>query len=348
MEYTDGFNTAAGFAQNAMDLMAENNIPHTPRNFAVWYAHTSGRDPQLIEALETLITSGSVTDDDCAALYAKYLSKDDEAANLQRTSERIEAAVGEVLGFIDEASVGAETYGQSLENNLGEMASADNLDSLRKAVETLVGDTQKMATQNELLHERLENSSKEIQSLHEHLEDVRAEALTDGLTNIPNRKAFDMNLRQEAMNAMETGEDLCLLLCDIDHFKKFNDSFGHHTGDQVLKLAGMILTQNVKGRDTAARYGGEEFAIILPNTKLGAAKVLANKVREAVASKRIRKKSTGEDFGAITMSIGVAKFRGGESLSELIQRSDKGLYQAKDSGRNCVVTEEELKEPAEG
>jgi diguanylate cyclase len=222
------------------------------------------------------------------------------------------------------------------------------MDSLRQAVATLVGDTKKMATQNELLHERLENSSNEINTLREHMEEVRAEGLTDGLTNIPNRKAFDITLRQEAMNAMETGEELCLLLCDIDHFKLFNDTYGHHTGDQVLKLVGMILTQNVKGRDTAARYGGEEFAIILPNTSLGAAKNLANQVREAVASKRIRKKSTGEHFGEITMSIGVAKFRGGESLSELIQRSDKGLYQAKDSGRNCVVAEDKLKEPAEG
>jgi diguanylate cyclase len=263
-------------------------------------------------------------------------------AAVQRTSEQIEAAVGEVLTFLSEANDGAATYGQSLESNLGEMAAADNMDGLRKAIETLVFDTKKMATQNELLHNRLENSTREIQALQENLEDVRAESLTDGLTNIPNRKAFDMNLRQEAMNAMESGEDLCLLICDIDHFKKFNDNYGHQTGDQVLKLAGMILTQNVKGRDTAARYGGEEFAIILPNTPLDAACNLANKVREAVASKRIRKKSTGEDFGAITMSIGVAKFRGGESLSELIQRADKGLYQAKDNGRNCVVKETEL------
>lgn len=302
----------------------------------------------MSEALETLIASDSVSDNDNAELYTKYLGKEDEAAELQRTSERVDAAVNKVLGFIGEASDGAETYGQSLESNLGEMASADNLDSLREAVATLVGDTKKMAAQNELLHERLENSSKEIQTLREHMEDVRAEGLTDGLTKIPNRKAFDINLRQEAMHAMESGEDLCLLLCDIDHFKKFNDTYGHHTGDQVLKLVGMILDQNVKGRDTAARYGGEEFAIILPNTQLGAAKNLANQVREAVASKRIRKKSTGEYFGEITISIGVAKFRAGESLSELIQRSDKGLYQAKDDGRNCVVTEDNLKEPAKG
>ena len=348
MEYTDGFKTAAGFAKTAIDLMVENNIPHTPRNFAIWYAHASGREPQMSSVLETLIVGEGVSDDDNAELYSKYLGKDDEAADLQKTSERVDAAVSKVLGFIGEASDGAETYGQSLENNLGEMASADNMDSLRQAVATLVGDTKKMATQNELLHERLENSSNEINTLREHMEEVRAEGLTDGLTNIPNRKAFDITLRQEAMNAMETGEELCLLLCDIDHFKLFNDTYGHHTGDQVLKLVGMILTQNVKGRDTAARYGGEEFAIILPNTSLGAAKNLANQVREAVASKRIRKKSTGEHFGEITMSIGVAKFRGGESLSELIQRSDKGLYQAKDSGRNCVVAEDKLKEPAEG
>jgi len=342
LEYTDGFETAAGYAKEALELMDENRITQTPRNFSLWYAHASGREPKLSEALDALINDSGLTEDDGAALYETYFGKDEAASAVQRTSEQIEAAVGEVLTFLSEANDGAATYGQSLESNLGEMAAADNMDGLRKAIETLVFDTKKMATQNELLHNRLENSTREIQALQENLEDVRAESLTDGLTNIPNRKAFDMNLRQEAMNAMESGEDLCLLICDIDHFKKFNDNYGHQTGDQVLKLAGMILTQNVKGRDTAARYGGEEFAIILPNTPLDAACNLANKVREAVASKRIRKKSTGEDFGAITMSIGVAKFRGGESLSELIQRADKGLYQAKDNGRNCVVKETEL------
>ena len=112
---------------------------------------------------------------------------------------------------------------------------------------------------------------------------------------------------------MEKGSELCLLLGDIDHFKRFNDTYGHQVGDQVLKLVGMILNETASEGATAARYGGEEFAIVMPRAGLGQAEDLAETVRTTVASKRIRKKSTGEDFGNITMSIGVALFKPGRT-----------------------------------
>lgn len=343
MEYTDGIETAAEYAAQALRLMTDAGIPQTPRNFAIWYTHVSGRDPKMSEDLEALVERGeAVSEEDNASIYEKYFGSADAATAVQETSQKIEESVNTVLGFMSEANDDAVTYGQSLESNLGEMASAKSMDSIRKAVESLVVDTKNMAQQTSLMQERLENSSQEIQTLRRHLEDVRKEAMTDGLTGIANRKFFDVTLRQEAMSAMETNKPLCLLLGDIDHFKKFNDNYGHQTGDQVLKLVAMILRDGVKGRDTAARYGGEEFAIILPATELDNAIAVGNQVRQVVASKRIRKKSTGEDFGAITMSLGVAKLRPGEPLSDFIQRADDGLYQAKRNGRNCVVPETEL------
>ena len=95
-------------------------------------------------------------------------------------------------------------------------------------------------------------------------------------------------------------------MTDIDHFKNFNDSFGHLTGDQVLRLVAMSVKQNVKGQDTAARYGGEEFAIILPNTVLRSAITVADHIRRAVMTKELMKRSTGEHLGRVTISIGVA------------------------------------------
>ena len=133
-----------------------------------------------------------------------------------------------------------------------------------------------------------------------------------------------------------------MLLGDIDHFKKFNDTYGHQVGDQVLKLVGMILKDSSKDGAIAARYGGEEFAIIVPNAGMVTAESLAETVRTTVASKRIRKRSTGEDFGNITMSIGIALFKPGEPIADLIQRADESLYFAKNAGRNRVATEREL------
>ena len=139
--------------------------------------------------------------------------------------------------------------------------------------------------------------------------------------------------------AEEIGEPLCLLLADIDHFKLFNDTHGHQTGDQVLRLVGQTLKTNVKGRDCAARYGGEEFAILLPKTSLKAAVTVAQQFRVAVKTKELVKKSTKESLGHVTLSTGVACYRQGESAGEFIDRADALLYAAKEAGRDNVQAE---------
>ena len=133
-------------------------------------------------------------------------------------------------------------------------------------------------------------------------------------------------------------------MLDIDFFKKFNDNFGHQLGDQVLKLLGVILTDGIKGQDTAARYGGEEFVVILPKTLLIDAMGLANNIREKLESRAIVNKVTGKKLGAITMSIGVSQYVYGEPLAQLIHRADRALYAAKHAGRNQVLSEKDLED----
>jgi diguanylate cyclase len=137
------------------------------------------------------------------------------------------------------------------------------------------------------------------------------------------------------------------MLTDIDHFKAFNDNFGHLTGDQVLRLVAMAVKHNVKGKDTAARYGGEEFAVVLPNTALRAAVTVAEHIRRAVMAKELMKRSTGEQLGGITISIGVAALRKGDSGQSLIERADICLYAAKRHGRNRVMCEADPEVTAE-
>jgi len=163
------------------------------------------------------------------------------------------------------------------------------------------------------------------------------ESRTDPLTELANRKHFDESINEAIRSAGQCGEPLSLLMIDIDHFKSVNDTFGHTTGDQVLRLVAISLKQNIKGQDLAARYGGEEFAIVLPNTGLKQGIAVADHVRRAVMAKELKKKSTGEIIGRITLSIGVASLLQGDTRESLIERADKCLYAAKRGGRNRVV-----------
>jgi diguanylate cyclase len=210
---------------------------------------------------------------------------------------------------------------------------------LRAIVETLVRATRDMEENNIRLEHSLKASKQEINQLQVNLEAVRNESLTDPLTSLANRKYFDQALEKVIAQSISSGEPMALLLTDIDHFKAFNDTFGHLTGDQVLRLVAIAVKQNVKGQDIAARYGGEEFGIILPNTQLRAALTVADHVRRAVMTKELMKRSTGEHLGRVTVSIGVAALRKDETAQSLIERADNCLYAAKRCGRNRVMCE---------
>jgi diguanylate cyclase len=166
--------------------------------------------------------------------------------------------------------------------------------------------------------------------------------LTDPLTGLANRGHFDAELADALVEAQRDDGALSLLIADIDHFKKFNDTYGHLLGDQVLRLVASVLTQNTKGQDLVARYGGEEFAVVLPGTNIHDATAVAKNLCKAIASREITKRATGERLGRVTLSIGVANRHPGETAQALIEAADTCIYAAKRAGRNRVVCEDDL------
>jgi diguanylate cyclase len=193
-----------------------------------------------------------------------------------------------------------------------------------------------MAERNKALEAQVDASAKEVDTLRSKMEAVRKESLIDALTGLANRRSFDEQLTVAIAEAEREATPLCVLMCDIDHFKKFNDTWGHATGDQVLRLVAQCLSSNVKGRDTAARYGGEELVVVLPKTSLAAAMTVAEQIRKAVESRKIIKKATGETLGQVTLSIGGAEYKAGEAAADFVSRADACLYAAKRAGRNRV------------
>lgn len=334
----------ARYAESAVAKMAELRIPPTPNHFTVWFYYFAGSQPDLRKTLDAFLDGGGVTIEQTAELFERFFTFDQEGAALHDASTRIETAVARAMNYLDTAGSDAAEYGEVLAGATGELSADAGEDQVRQIVDGIVQATREMESQTRQLEKKLEESSAEVSDLRQEIEATRREAATDGLTGIANRKVFDSTLRQEALAASNSEEALCLLMIDIDHFKKFNDNYGHQTGDQVLKLLANTLTEAIKGQDTAARYGGEEFGVILPRTPLKAAAHLGEEIRNRLASKQIVNRRTGETLGSITLSVGVGLYRVGEPVANLISRADAALYGAKGTGRNRVVTEDELSE----
>jgi len=161
-------------------------------------------------------------------------------------------------------------------------------------------------------------------------------AITDDLTQLFTRQHIDEGLEQEIKNALLDKQDLSILLLDLDHFKKINDSFGHTTGDHVLQSFSNIIKNNIRDCDMAGRFGGEEFVVILTNTNLENAKILAEKIRTITEKSNIEK---DDQSITVTVSIGVASYNSkhGTKALLLLEDADKALYQAKKNGRNQTV-----------
>jgi diguanylate cyclase len=202
----------------------------------------------------------------------------------------------------------------------------------------------KAAARSIELEKRLNETSSELDSIRKSLSQAEQRANTDTLTDLPNCRAVEGFLRAAQITAMETGEPLGLLIMDVDHFKKFNDNFGHGVGDQVLRLLANVLRERLRQNDLPGRFGGEELIAVLPGANLSVCETVAERIRGSIAECKITRRSTGEILPEITVSIGIAQFRLGEPVAQLIERCDAALYLAKRTGRNRVVTETRLEE----
>jgi diguanylate cyclase len=337
---SDEHERTMAFAEIALGQIKALGQPAYPRNYEVWYAYATGYNPALNQAInETLARAGTLSNTDVDQIYDTYLSPARLTDRIDNVGGQIVDEIEQVMSMIDNAVGSATHYTESLARATQSLGATKDRDGLRSVVETLVRTTRDMEENNSQLEQRLKASKQEINQLQVNLEAVRNESLTDPLTSLANRKYFDQALEKFIAQSVATSEPLALLLTDIDHFKAFNDTFGHLTGDQVLRLVALSVKQNVKGQDIAARYGGEEFAVVLPGTTLRAALTVADHIRRAVMTKELMKRSTGEHLGRVTVSIGVAVLQKGETAQSLIERADECLYAAKRCGRNRVMCE---------
>ncbi len=328
------------FAKVALGQIRALGQPATPRNFEIWYNYATGYNQTLNQTInETLSKKGALSEADLDQIYDNYIAFNHLGDRMDSVNSRVLDEINQVITTIDAAAGSASGYSKRLNLASQELASANDGEALRGVIERMVQGAKEMELNNRTLEAGLASSRQEIEQLQQSLEAVRLESLTDPLTTLANRKFFDNELTKGLAETKERNEPFSLLMADIDHFKSFNDQYGHLTGDQVLRLVALAIKQNVKGQDTAARYGGEEFIIALPNTSLQSAITVAEHIRHAVMTKELMRRSNGERLGHVTISIGAAMLRPGDSTQLLIERADKCLYAAKRHGRNRVICE---------
>ena len=336
------------FAEVALGQIRSLRQTAIPRNYEIWYVYATGYNAALNKIInETLARNGKLTEADLEQIYDTYLSHIKTTDRIDKVGARVIGEIDDVMGLLTDALSMSSSYDASLDGASRKLSSANTREQVQAIVEALVKSTREMRDTNKVLEERLLLSKSEIGNLQQSLEAIRAESLTDPLTGLGNRKYFDRMIEQAVQHALAGNEPLSLLMFDIDHFKSFNDSYGHLTGDQVLRLVAMSLKQTIKGQDITARYGGEEFAVVLPNPALRQALTVADHIRRAVMAKELKKKSTGEILGRVTISVGVSMLKQGDDTDSLIERADACLYAAKRNGRNRVICEADPEYSAE-
>jgi diguanylate cyclase len=333
---------AASVADGAIRSMAKQSVPATPNNFSVWFNYAMGASPALRETIDILVGGkrkfdASVNHD----LYVTYINPQCASAAPGDFPEQLQGVIANAKQFLATAIADNRTQIEAL----GEVSSEfEASNDPRPIIERLVTELAKATERASALETNFVATSQELDKIRNSLREAEERSNTDALTGLANRRSMDEFLRSAQIVAMEKGEPLSALLIDIDHFKKFNDSYGHQVGDQVLRLVAKVLQENVRDQDLAARYGGEELFAVLPGADLGVCADVAERIRRRISDARLTRRASGQEISSVTVSIGVAQFKLAESAETLIERCDRALYQAKRSGRNRTVTEIDIGE----
>ncbi len=325
---------AKALALRAVDFLLEHDVAPIPLSYGVAYEYLSGGSPDLCRTLDEHLHNGRRIDAFLLRdLHERHLAVD-RSTPLRTVGNDLQQLLGELTHNIEEAGRGAEEFGTALDTTLGHLAGDRDAQSLREIAASMVVATQKARTRNEHLQQRLQVTMAESEKLKVELERHRREALIDPLTGLWNRRALDHEL--DELMAVEPDAPLSLLMLDVDHFKRINDTHGHALGDAVLRHVAEAIRKCLRSDDHAVRYGGEEFLVLLPRTSLLEAAQVAESIRARVASLRLRRRSDNLMLEPFTVSLGVASRKPGDTRDTLLRRTDSALYRSKGAGRNRV------------
>lgn len=342
MNYTDESVKAGEYLRLALNYLSKFNLPANPVNYTVWYEYVSGKNLKLKKAIDRFFEAAvPLNNPKVETLYQKYVADGDRIV-ITKLLTQISLMLKEVTGHVIETEGDLAGHGSKLNQLTVEISEANEYTQIKSIVDEMLVETKALIKSGRRLQNRMKVSSEDLKQLQKELENSQKEAQTDTLTGLINRRGLEKRFELERIRAKQNDSPFSILMIDIDHFKKVNDTFGHLVGDSLLKSIARLLKTQVRKNDIATRFGGEEFLLLLPETGIEGAVAVAEKIQSALALKDWKIKETGKKMGKVSVSIGIALYRFNESEQVLLKRADDALYTAKNNGRNRIVTEEEL------
>jgi diguanylate cyclase len=336
-KYQQSREQSAEIMRQVLSLMAQHDAAFNPVNYAIWYEHAAGLNNRLSVALqEALKTEPRLSDATLFRLHQEFMVEPDALA-MQQVSQQLQRAISGVKGQAERTGEQAGVYEGQLNLLVRNIRNGSPL-AAQSLLNRIVKDTTQMGDSARELSSEVAICRLEIDRLSTELVRALDEALIDPLTGILNRKGFDQKLAEMFKTPARSGEAHCLVLLDIDLFKRVNDTYGHVMGDRVIQAVGEMLTTGLTqvATHSVARYGGEEFAILLPNASITIAAQVAEAVRQRTKGIKIRDRRANNLGISITISGGVAALRAGDDVKSFIDRADRALYQAKVAGRDRI------------
>lgn len=331
------FSTAlnATYLKAIVPLMVRHNVAANPLNYAIWYDYVAGSNAKLTEAVNNLVNEQKSFDSDTSIeLYRKHICNA-SFESFEKINEQLHKVIEQAVSSINDTYNKAEETNDSFQKKTVALENISETTDVKTVLQEIIQETQALAATSRGMQLKLTEANQEMEQLRLELAHVRQVSVTDGLTGLLNRRAFDQTLAE--IIEQSAPDKTCLSILDIDHFKRVNDTYGHTVGDYVIKYVASLMKKYAEEHHHVARYGGEELAIIMPNTSKEKAIEIAENIRSSMENSRLKRKDNSQQLNLITISIGVTQLQVGDNAESFIVRADKALYKAKETGRNKVV-----------
>ncbi len=323
MKYHESYSDSQALLEKALRFLDQYQLAYNPVFYAVAYQHMAGNNLALSGAIEQAIAAGKFDPYGVEQLFEQFIESqsNDNAPDF----DELGSTIDKLQGAAEKNGVAVDALDKELGNNYGSASSNP---------EPIVAITKSIVDGQKKLMKQVAKAKTQSEQIKAELAAAKLQAVTDPLTSLQNRNGLEIQFKGLLGQGQKQGIYTGLL--DLDHFKNFNDSYGHLVGDLILKRIGKLLKEELPNEATPFRFGGEEFVMLLTASHIDAAISIAEEIRYKVEKLRFKSAKTKERLPQLTISIGLSQWSHGETLEEVLIRADEALYQAKNEGRNLV------------